>query len=86
MTSITQKIVDFNVRKYKLTPAESIIFKEMLTGKSYKQIGFDVFKSVWTVKKYSSTLFDKLSIEKRGGRVALLSKVLNGLNDYIEAN
>lgn len=84
MTAITERIIDFNARKYSLTPVETIIFREMLTGKSYRQIGHDVFKSVWTVRKYSSTLFDKFDIQRGGGRVALLSKVLQGLNDYIE--
>lgn len=78
-----ERIINYNVKQYRLTPTETIVFKELLTGKSYREISRDVYKSIWTIRKYSTILFEKFSVEKGGGRVGLLSKVLSGLNDCI---
>lgn len=82
--NLLDRIVDYNIKKYKLTPLEVTVFRELLTDKPNKEIAYDICKSIHTVKKYSHTIYEKLGIEKdchKKSRVVFMSRVFRALSE-----
>ena len=65
MFSIRSKVDVSRLFKYKITPRELEVLKLLIKGKSYKDIGVELFISMSTVKTHVINIYQKLNVKNK---------------------
>lgn len=72
MSAIREKLQSRNIH---LTKAEANVLKEILNGKSNKEISDSLFLSIGTIKNYTSKLYRKLGVSSRAEAIILVKNL-----------